>query len=123
MLKSRSECGGGGIGIAKAITSGFSSTAAQLQLDGTYKTFKLNNSVSIHPSSCLFQKRDGGRENHSSSSSSSDSNKEQLVSHLENDSIHELVFTSREYIVRSLKLKKSGFTKLHHIIIKTSSLW
>ena len=104
------KCGGGAIGIAKAITSGFFFNSAQLQLDGTYKTFKVSNSVSIHPSSCLFQKRNGGRENHSKSSS--DPNKQQLVPPPETIVFHELVFTSREYIRQVTKIEKEW---LHEI--------
>ena len=105
------KSGGGPIGIAKAITSGFFFNSAQLQLDGTYKTFKLNNSVSIHPSSCLFQKRNGGRDNHSSSSIS-DPNKQQLVPPPETIVFHELVFTSREYIRQVTKIEKEWLKEI-----------
>jgi pre-mRNA-splicing factor ATP-dependent RNA helicase DHX16 len=88
------KAGGGSEGIAKAITSGFFFNSAHLQLDGTYKTFKLNNPVNIHPSSCLFQAFNNNTNNRTSGSK----NKQQHQSPPEVVVFHELVFTNKEYI-------------------------
>jgi len=40
--------------IVKSIIAGYFCNAAQLQVDGSYKTLRSNHRLSIHPSSVLF---------------------------------------------------------------------
>ncbi|XP_071950560.1 ATP-dependent RNA helicase DHX33-like [Antedon mediterranea] len=52
----RSTCGKDTTSIRKCLTVGLFMNSAELQRDGTYKTLDNNRqTVSIHPSSCLFQ--------------------------------------------------------------------
>ena len=98
------KSGGGSNGIAKAITSGFFFNSARLQLDGTYKTFKLNNRVSIHPSSCLFRSSNHNA-NNNSDNSNNNSQEQQHRPPPEVVVFHELIFTNREYIRQVSKIE------------------
>lgn len=67
--------------ICKCIASGFFYNAAKNNLNGTYKTLKNGHSITIHPSSLLF-----------------DVKPEWIV-------YHELVFTTKEYVRNVIEIQ------------------
>uniref|UniRef100_A0A7S4IG90 RNA helicase n=1 Tax=Vannella robusta TaxID=1487602 RepID=A0A7S4IG90_9EUKA len=74
--------------IRKAITSGFFYHTGRLQKNGSYKTVKSNQTVSIHPSSSMFEKLP------------------RWVVY------HELVFTSKEFMRQIIEIKPEWLVEL-----------
>jgi len=74
--------------IRKCITAGFFYHTAKLQKDGVYRTSKHNQSVIIHPSSCLFK------------------DLPRWVIY------HELVFTSKEYMRQVIAIKPEWLVEI-----------
>lgn len=78
------------VGIRKAIASGFFYNAAKLGRGGDYKTVKNQQTVHIHPQSCLFQQEVPPR---------------WLI-------FHELVLTSKEYMRNVIEIESSWLVEI-----------
>eukprot|EP00658_Telonema_sp_P-2_P015087 TRINITY_DN1577_c0_g1_i6.p2 TRINITY_DN1577_c0_g1~~TRINITY_DN1577_c0_g1_i6.p2 ORF type:complete len:223 (+),score=48.82 TRINITY_DN1577_c0_g1_i6:225-893(+) len=76
--------------ICKAIASGFFYNAAKLGRTGDYKTVKNQQTVHVHPQSCLFQKEVPPR---------------WLI-------FHELVYTSKEYMRNIIEIESSWLVEI-----------
>jgi len=74
--------------IRKTVAAGYFYHTAKLQKDGMYKTTKHNQSVIIHPSSCLFREQP------------------RWVIY------HELVFTTKEYMRQVIEIKPEWLVEI-----------
>eukprot|EP00743_Colponemidia_sp_Colp-15_P006211 GILK01006680.1.p1 GENE.GILK01006680.1~~GILK01006680.1.p1 ORF type:complete len:1059 (+),score=238.82 GILK01006680.1:57-3179(+) len=84
--------------ISKAVCSGFFYHIARLQKTGNYRTLKTNNSVSIHPSSSLFQ----------------------TLPHW--ILYHELVFTNKEFMRQVIEVKPDWLMEIAPHYYKSKEL-
>ena len=88
--------------VCKAVTAGFFFHTAKLQRNGTYRTIKNPQTVHVHPQSSLFE----GLE--------ADPPKWLLY--------HELVYTKKEYMRSTLKIKPEWLGEIAPHYYKTSDL-
>lgn len=84
--------------IRKCVTSGFFYHAGKLQKGGTYRTLKHNQSVTIHPTSALFQKMP------------------RWVVY------HELVFTTKEFMRQVIEIKPEWLVEIAPHYIKKKEI-
>ena len=98
----RKSCGGNPEIVCKAITAGFFYHTAKLQRNGAYRTIKNPQTVHVHPQSSLF----GTLE--------SDPPKWLLY--------HELVFTKKEYMRSTIKIKPEWLSEIAPHFYKSEDL-